>query len=485
MISARPLSLPNRILSVHPKTLHRAGRTRGISVSLVQYDEADHRASSKLLEDAAREEAEEARRPMRPSRAQILEDQNQNWTGDESVQDAVLRMLVDKYKPLRSGPIRTAEEKLRAAPPKVSTPEVSTPESGYHPLGESPSTLVSSSATDTTSTEGVSTQSTPRKYDPGEPILPGIPGHQPWQTTFKVPSHATSHVHYGQIPRQPSRKAAPPPLDEKEKRKQREMRRRTEHAGRLSRARESTLDYRLGIRSGPGAHRPNPTTLKGWTNLVEDRIQRAREEGLFNSVKGRGQPLVSPTQDKNPFIGREEFLMNRIVQRQGAAPPWVEVQGEVDSAIASFRELIKQSWTRRAIRLLTISQPAAQLPQLTPAEVSVLRDAEWEARERAFHDHALEEVNSLVRKYNGLAPYVVRRAYYMRGTELEKAYRDSAEDILQGLADRVANSSNRKDFIDVGFDDNGSSTGSASVAPFAPMSFRQMFRELWTTLRGR
>lgn len=25
--------------------------------------------------------------------------------------------------------------------------------------------------------------------------------------------------------------------------------------------------------------------------------------------------------------GREEFLMNRIVQRNGAAPPWVEAQG--------------------------------------------------------------------------------------------------------------------------------------------------------------
>ena len=29
--------------------------------------------------------------------------------------------------------------------------------------------------------------------------------------------------------------------------------------------------------------------------------------------------------EKNPFIGREEFLMNRIVQRNGAVPPWVEL----------------------------------------------------------------------------------------------------------------------------------------------------------------
>ena len=38
---------------------------------------------------------------------------NNDWTGDESIQDAVLRMLVDKYKPLRAGTIRTAEDKLK------------------------------------------------------------------------------------------------------------------------------------------------------------------------------------------------------------------------------------------------------------------------------------------------------------------------------------------------------------------------------------
>jgi hypothetical protein len=32
------------------------------------------------------------------------------------MEDAVLRMLVDKYKPLRTGTVQTAEEKLHRAP---------------------------------------------------------------------------------------------------------------------------------------------------------------------------------------------------------------------------------------------------------------------------------------------------------------------------------------------------------------------------------
>lgn len=80
------------------------------------------RASEKLFADAEREEAEEAQRP-KPSTSNIpqLQNQDENWTGEEAIQDTVLRMLVDKYKPMRSGPIRTADVKLKEAPPKVHT----------------------------------------------------------------------------------------------------------------------------------------------------------------------------------------------------------------------------------------------------------------------------------------------------------------------------------------------------------------------------
>jgi hypothetical protein len=47
-----------------------------------------------------------------------------------------------------------------------------------------------------------------------------------------------------------------------------------EQAGRLTRAKESTLDYRLGIKSARSrVGRMNPVSLKGWTNLIEDKIE--------------------------------------------------------------------------------------------------------------------------------------------------------------------------------------------------------------------
>jgi DnaJ family protein C protein 28 len=109
---------------------------------------------------------------------------------------------------------------------------------------------------------------------------------------------------------------------------------------------------------------------------------------------------------------------------------------ELESAVTSFREILRQSWIRRALRTLTLAEHPAHLHQLTLADITAMRDPEWEERERKYHDTAVEDVNALVRKYNGLAPYAVRRAYYARTVELEKAYTDAGPDILRGIKDR-------------------------------------------------
>ena len=426
----------------------------------------DHRASSKLFADAEREEGT----PTRPTVLPRTAPKHTNWTGEESIEDAVLRMLIDKYKPLRTGTVQTAEEKIRRAPPMVVAEPPHTSETQTLPLPPSPSSPPSSSV-----------------YRADEPLLQPVKGHKPWLTTFKVPSHATASIRYGQFSTSPtsapSASAGPSQsvrameqADDRSRRKERDAKRRSEIAGRLTRARESTLDYRLGIKRASTSRqtqqaRPNPVSIKGWAGLVEERIevsppffayshpvkipysdgrlpltwsqyeQRARREGHFRSIPGRGRPIERSSEEYNPFIAPEEFLINRIVQRQRAAPPWVEVQGELESAVTTFRATLRQSWVRRAVRMLTLTR--SQLPSPSMAYVRALRDAEWETRERAYHDSALAEVNSLVRKYNALAPYAVRRAYYMREVELAKIYHESGEEIVQEIEGRLRGSGAR------------------------------------------
>ncbi|KAG1752497.1 uncharacterized protein EDB91DRAFT_1077874 [Suillus paluster] len=433
----------------------------------VTYVENHQRASEKLFADAQQEEADESANP-KPSISKFpqLQSQDENWTGEESIQDAVLRMLVDKYKPMRTGPIRTADMKLKETPPKVHTEAyvVEQPAQTWQDIAH-------------------------------KPLLPSVEGHKPWLTTYKAPSRASASIKLGNFTPASARTTGVHDVADKRTRKtERELARRKEQAGRLTRARESTLDYRLGLKHSEGqrAARPNPVSMRGWQALIEDKIevdsvtrselsctyisrQRARAAGHFDKLKGRSE-------ERNPFIAREEFLMNRIVQRNGVAPPWVEVQIELETAINTFRDVLKQSWTRRAIRTLTILQPAAMLPSLSLGRVTSLRDREWEDRERSYHDTAVAELNSLVRKYNGLAPYSVRRPYHSREVELAKAYQDCGEDILRGISERRREMHGRSGAFPP-FEVASSAEVDASMA--YPLRFRDIIRQWFVKLRDR
>ncbi|KAL0951975.1 hypothetical protein HGRIS_008628 [Hohenbuehelia grisea] len=438
-------------------------------------------ASDKLYVDASREEESEESATKKSACLAYLEAQSQheNWTGDEPIEHAILRMLIDKHRPLRTGTgVQSADQKLKRAPPTV-TPAASNVQVNAFDTSRSPST--GSWAT--------------------EPLLPSSEEHRPWHTTFKVPSPSVRLGH-GLAPRKDVT-ASSQAVDDRTRNLERQAKKRTERAGRLMSARESTLDYRLGIRGSrmqahdhgnapkePGPGRVHPVSMKAWTNLVEERIEKARLAGQFKNVQGRGKPLVRHHSETNPFIAREEFLLNRIVQKNGAAPPWVELQHELDTALTSFREILKQSWVRRALRTLGLSDPSLPADiSLPPPTLSILSSSPslrraqttWETQERSYHDAAVGELNNLVRKYNGLAPYAVRRTPYTREGELERLYRDAAPDIVEGLKLRAGQLSKGHGKVrGVSEDGEGGGPAGEDTAPlkqyWGPSWLRDVFR---------
>ena len=192
-------------------------------------------ASTKLFADAVEEEnASAIPVPGFRERAALQAAQQPNWDGDESQEDTVLRMLVDKYKPLRTGEIQTAEDKLKA-------------ESRATEIGQT----------------GVSLHD-----------LPPIPLPSSLKGRKKKPQE-------GQDPDDPKVRA-----------ETRRAKRLQEGAGRLGTARERSLDYRFerawparsnaetGDTAGEASSRatrnvrkPSPTTIQGWAALAEERIQ--------------------------------------------------------------------------------------------------------------------------------------------------------------------------------------------------------------------
>ncbi|TEB32171.1 hypothetical protein FA13DRAFT_1754584 [Coprinellus micaceus] len=390
-----------------------------------------------------------------------LQFKHPNWTGDESTEDAVLRMLVDKYKPLRSGTTQTAEERMRREPPKAtpsSTPILGEPESETSLRAELEARIgaveikvdASSGGYQVKSTLAAPIRPTLTGSWATEPLLPSNPNHNPWDTTFKPPTEWTEapSIKHASLVSTSTKKsgAGTGPEDPKQKREEREKVKKTKTAGRLGQAKEAMLDYRLGLKGGSagdadrvGPGRVNPSSLKGWTSLVEDRIEKARKAGAFANVKGRGRPIVRSTEEQNPFIDREEFFMNRIVQRNGAAPIWVELQNELEEAVNSFRLVLMESWVRTASTSISadLPPPTADSLKLPSTEwITQYRNRSWESRELGYHTAAMKEINNLVRKYNGMAPYPVRRTPYTLDAEKARVYKEGVGLIMDALRQR-------------------------------------------------
>ena len=130
--------------------------------------------------------------------------------------------------------------------------------------------------------------------------------------------------------------------------------------------------------------------------------------------------------------------------------------------------------------MLTMTKTrAALLPslsKLSASDLSRLYDREWEQKERGFHEAAIEDINTLVRKYNGMAPYAVRRPYHSVKGELELCYEKSGEALLDQLKQREqhAAATGEGKFIDEE-DEGRQSLGGASPNSNGPPAFWERF----------
>lgn len=250
--------------------------------------------AAKLLADAANEEAEES--SAMKNRDHLVHTQGPIWTGDESQYDAVLRMLVDAHKPHRTG-------------------EGIKPDAADKRIKKWMKNLDMSPRVPVTRAE----QQEPTEQQLDSPHHSKIPPHlwQPWHATYTGQSEAMTaspKIKYGTFERS---KIDPDRLySDLELRLERDARgaarknvldkrQAARLRGRLDRAREGAIDYRLGINDGDltnvgssadvdnmdeseqpfrgnrqlrgmsvlGAQRGSGSGMRAWGGLVEDRIQ--------------------------------------------------------------------------------------------------------------------------------------------------------------------------------------------------------------------
>lgn len=340
------------------------------------------------------------------------------WTGDERLEDTVLRMLMDKYKPLRRQESRQAAESSRLKQAQKPT---------LRPIDSR------------------------RESAPKKPYTP--PG-QPWNAVFVRPSHAAAEeprVYRGkymglrppksEMAQHLARKGISPSQlaldDRKAMSELRDSLRRSMHRDKIEMARDIKLS-----RHTPASNEESAPQIgmlgatKGLAGIAEQRIVEAQAKGIFQSNPLRGKPIPRDYNETNPFLQREEFVLNRMIQRQGNMPPWVQRNQDLQTEILSLQQRIQHAWICRVLHRLDTSdewrtlapvhvhwhdhlgpddlrsyhiEARDQAEQRTLEWVRMFRDEAWIRAESAYHAAAVDQLNQVIRSYNHTAPPSARK----------------------------------------------------------------------------
>ena len=130
-----------------------------------------------------------------------------------------------------------------------------------------------------------------------------------------------------------------------------------------------------------------------------------------------------------------EMGRNRIIKKQGALPPWIELQHSLDNAHNAFRQTLLTTYTTHIVRALVSTRSLHPLP---PLETIPIRDEAWEAREHKFHAENIRQINDLVRRMNSLAPAPARRHLVTLEGELTRVRGDMLRmEVWEGIKQRA------------------------------------------------
>ncbi|WFD03127.1 hypothetical protein MOBT1_001816 [Malassezia obtusa] len=207
------------------------------------------------------------------------------------------------------------------------------------------------------------------------------------------------------------------------------------------------------------------TAAKGMAGIAEMKIEEALRKGTFKQNSLRGKPIPYDHNEGNAHLHREEFILNRMVQRQNAAPPFVEMNMDMKNEERALRQRIQGAWICRALLSLESSgawermEPvvvhwgendtkATDLPDYTFAianegqQVLVdwardFRDGQWVRDQRKYHEEAVRALNQTIRRYNHIAPYFARRLLYTKDSFVQDALDRAFPVLVEATSARV------------------------------------------------
>ncbi|PHH91620.1 hypothetical protein CDD83_10964 [Cordyceps sp. RAO-2017] len=267
-------------------------------------------------------------------------------------------------------------------------------------------------------------------------------------------------------------------------------------SGGLSEEEREEMKREFRERFQPAA-RPMPVTASGLAALANERIENAIARGQFKDLP-RGKEAERDPRADNPFIDTTEYLVNKMIKRQDIVPPWIEKQQELAKAARVFRERLRNDWKWHAARMMA-AQGGSLLEQMRraeahaaaerahnprqrgPEQMSVpsnstdhtvmvklrqqkcaagdqtepevvadrgplpppFRDPDWERAEGAYMKLSIDNLNSITRSYNLMAPEVAKKPYFSLQRELAACFADVAPLMANEIKQRAVGGAGR------------------------------------------
>src|SRR5436190_7910007 len=81
--------------------------------------------------------------------------------------------------------------------------------------------------------------------------------------------------------------------------------------------------------------------MEPWEPLIEKKIREAMEQGEFDDLSGKGEPIDL---SENPFDDPDWRMAHRMLRDAGFAPAWIEERKDIESEIEAARTTLARNW---------------------------------------------------------------------------------------------------------------------------------------------
>jgi len=130
-------------------------------------------------------------------------------------------------------------------------------------------------------------------------------------------------------------------------------------------------------------------------SLAEKRLREAIENGEFDDLPGKGEPIDLR---ENPFEDPDLRTVHRLLRNAGFAPAWIEERKDIDAELAAAQTKLSRAWA------------------LFGEGGKAKSEAEWERSVKEFREQVLE-LQQRIRIYNLKAPAAV---FHRKHIDVEK-----------------------------------------------------------------